>query len=518
MFILEKNGHIRTFCHMSVRDFLVIIAFSGCLLPHLSAQLPSGSVAPDFYVNDISGNPHQLYSVLDSGKIVVMEVSATWCPPCWAYHQSGELEEFYLEHGPEGDNRARVFWVEGDAATNLDCILGLPGCSVSSPGNYASGVSYPVFDNSAIADSFRVAFYPTLFVICPNKKLYETDARPADALWELVKTCPVAYGQNNAGIYEFDPGYDLPEICGNTGLNPSFQLTNLGFQPLVQADIRLRWNGTDVGFVNWAGSLGVYEDTLISFAPPPVSAEGVISVQISSVNGIPNDDNNSDNFRSAFFGNAAYFHSADLLLKLRTDNFGQETYWELRDESGNVIESGGNQLVGPDGGGKFPLGVTAGPGSLPSGTVVKDTIHVPGPGCYSIHIVDAFGDGICCQYGNGYYRLFDLSDQSTPVISGGIFAEYDRHALESGETSSTQETVGAGNDINIFPNPASGRLSFQEQPEGWSNWAIYNLSGQAVARSRAHELPDVTGLPDGMYCLEIRLNNGVVMNKLVVQH
>ncbi|MFM8485159.1 MAG: hypothetical protein ACKOCH_02400, partial [Bacteroidota bacterium] len=113
------------------------------------------------------------------------------------------------------------------------------------------------------------------------------------------------------------------------------------------------------------------------------------------MNGAPNDDNNSDNFRSAVFGDAAYFQSTDLLLKIRTDDYGHETYWELRDENGNVIESGGNKLVGPDGGGQFPLGVTPGPGSLPSGTVVKDTIHVPEPGCYSIHFVDAFGDGIC---------------------------------------------------------------------------------------------------------------------------
>ena len=503
---------------MSVRDFAIVIAFSGCFCAPLAAQLPSGSVAPDFSANDLTGNLHRLYSVLDSGKIVVMEVSATWCPPCWAYHQSGELQEFYLEHGPEGDNRARVFWVEGDAATSVECILGLPGCSVSSPGNYTSGVTYPVLDNSAIADSFKVAFYPTIFVICPNKKLYETDARPADALWELARTCPVAYGQNNAGIYEFKPGYDLPEICGNIGLTPSFQLTNLGYQPLTQADIRLRWNGTDVDHINWTGSLGLYEDTLISFAPPPVSAEGVISVQVSSINDNAGDDNNADNFRSAVFGDAAYFQSTELLLKIRTDDYGQETYWELRNESGQVVESGGNQLVGPDGGGKFPLGVTTGPGSLPSNTVVKDTLHVPVPGCYSIHFVDAFGDGICCQYGNGYYRLFDLSDQSTPVISGGLFTEYDRHGLETGETTAVSASVGYESTLEVFPNPAAGQVYFQPETEIWTDWTIYNLSGQAVSRSHARGLPDASGLPDGMYCLEIRQKSGVLMKKLVVQH
>jgi thiol-disulfide isomerase/thioredoxin len=518
LLILTEIGHNRTYFNMGARDFAIIIAFSGCFCAQLPAQLPSGSVAPDFAAYDVGGNLQHLYSVLDSGKIVVMEVSATWCPPCWAYHQSGELQEFFLEHGPGGDNRARVLWVEGDEATNIECILGLPGCSVSSPGNYSSGVTYPLLDNSAIGDTFRVAYYPTLYVICPNKKLYETDARPADALWDLARTCPVAYGQSNAGIYEFYPGYELPEICGEIELNPSFQLTNLGFQPLTQADIRLRWNGADVGQISWTGLLGIYEDTLISFTTQPVSDEGVVSVQISSVNGNAGDDNNADNFRSAVFGNSAYFHSTELLLKIRTDDYGQETYWELRDENGQVIESGGNELVGPDGGGKFPLGVTAGAGSLSSNTIVKDTLYLPMPGCYSIHFVDAFGDGICCQYGNGYYRLFDLSDPSTPVISGGMFTEYDRHALESGTTISADEVISHGEHFEVFPNPASGSLDFGQSGCDWSDWTICNLSGQVVQRSRSRELPDVTDLPNGLYCLCIRLNSGVQMIKLVVQH
>ena len=39
--------------------------------------------APDFTVTDIEGNTHQLYAdILDQGKIAVVQIAATWCPPC----------------------------------------------------------------------------------------------------------------------------------------------------------------------------------------------------------------------------------------------------------------------------------------------------------------------------------------------------------------------------------------------------------------------------------------------------
>ena len=46
------------------------------------AQLADGSVAPDFTVTDINGNSHRLYDYLNNGYTVIIDISATWCPPC----------------------------------------------------------------------------------------------------------------------------------------------------------------------------------------------------------------------------------------------------------------------------------------------------------------------------------------------------------------------------------------------------------------------------------------------------
>ena len=70
----------------------------------LSAQLPSSAQAPDFTATDLNGQTWNLYDSLASDKIVVLEVSATWCPPCWAYHNSGAMHRSTSENSGDMKN------------------------------------------------------------------------------------------------------------------------------------------------------------------------------------------------------------------------------------------------------------------------------------------------------------------------------------------------------------------------------------------------------------------------------
>src|SRR5690554_2655774 len=135
----------------------------------VSAQLAPDSTAPDFTVTDIYGGSHSLYSdYLNQDKVVLLNISATWCPPCWAYHNSHHLADFYEAYGPNGSDEAMVLYVEGDSTTPVSAIYG----EVSSPGitlgDWTEGTPYPIIDAASVASQYQITFFPTLYRICAD--------------------------------------------------------------------------------------------------------------------------------------------------------------------------------------------------------------------------------------------------------------------------------------------------------------------------------------------------------------
>ena len=147
---------------------LSLIPFSGF------TQLSNGSMAPDFTITDIDGVTHSLYAdYLDQGISVVLDLSATWCPPCWTYHNNGVMEQVYNEYGPNSnDFLVMPMMIESDPGTNMDCFFGQAGCNDVSLGDY-SGHPYPLCnppsaEASVIASDYQIAFFPSIYVIAPS--------------------------------------------------------------------------------------------------------------------------------------------------------------------------------------------------------------------------------------------------------------------------------------------------------------------------------------------------------------
>src|SRR5687767_7642911 len=82
------------------------------------AQVKVGDIAPDFNLLDINGKPQHLYSFLDSGYTVIIDVSAAWCGPCWDAHQGKVFDKLTSHYGKNGSispGKVKVLFIEGES-------------------------------------------------------------------------------------------------------------------------------------------------------------------------------------------------------------------------------------------------------------------------------------------------------------------------------------------------------------------------------------------------------------------
>lgn len=135
-----------------------------------------GQTAPDFTVEDIDGNEISLYAdILDLGIIAIVDVSATWCGPCWTLHESHVLQQLHEAYGPNGTNQLRVIYYEGDADTTIEDVQGTGG---STWGDWTAGTTYPIINESPLQLDMGLwapLGFPTVNVIDPSDYTFVAD-------------------------------------------------------------------------------------------------------------------------------------------------------------------------------------------------------------------------------------------------------------------------------------------------------------------------------------------------------
>lgn len=157
-----------------------------------SAQLPNGSIAPDFTLTDLFGNEHRLYDYLNEGKVVYLEFFACHCPSCWAYHTAGTLESLYQAYGPNGTDQIMVLMLEHDPNNGDDHFY---GNHWYTQGDWVTGTTIPKFNvegnDRIVFNNYDMAYYPMVYKICPDKttELMSTSQTVAE-LYQAADDCP----------------------------------------------------------------------------------------------------------------------------------------------------------------------------------------------------------------------------------------------------------------------------------------------------------------------------------------
>lgn len=119
-----------------------------------------------FQTNDINGNPVNVADTLAAGKSIVIDYSATWCPPCFRFHNSKVLEAIH-EQMPN----VCVLWVEADPSTTLADIQGTGSNTQGDWTHYSDGseVSYRIIDCADCESMIDPTGYvPAIYFISPE--------------------------------------------------------------------------------------------------------------------------------------------------------------------------------------------------------------------------------------------------------------------------------------------------------------------------------------------------------------
>lgn len=449
----------------------------------VSAQMPDYRICPDFTGTDINGQSHNLYSLLDQGYTVIVDVSATWCGPCWSYHGTHTLENLYTTYGPgTAANKVFVMMIEGDGSTTL---ADLNGTGSNTQGNWVTGISYPIIDDASIANLLEIGYYPTIYRICPNRMITEIGQQSLSAMWASCQGCE-KYSADSPTDGAVLPNVQNDVVCVGGSVDLHVRLQNTGTTPLTSATIEARRATTVLGSFNWTGSLNTYELEDVTIAAySPTSPNNTITYIITT----PDDEATNNTASNTVIGSTTVAASTTVQFTLRTDNYGSETTWKLFDGAGAVAY-------------QDP------PGNYGNATTYNQTWTLDNEECYRFEIYDAAGDGICCNYGSGSYSI---SVNGTNFITGGQFTAVDSKPFLTNNTVSVEEnTLETG--LEIYPNPTSGLVNINMDLRSGStvNMTVLNIVGETVLQQAKgfgagaqRATLDLSSLAQGSYILNI---------------
>jgi thiol-disulfide isomerase/thioredoxin len=156
-----------------------------CLaLVSVNAQT-SLTTAVDFTVTDVHGETHNLFSLLNEGKYVIVDFFFTTCGPCISSVPT--LNQSFIDYGC---NTGEIFYISIDNdntdAEVLQYELDYGGLLPSVSGIEGGG--------NAVISAYGISAYPTVILIAPDHTILEQDIFPVSN----ITTALPSHGLNMA--------------------------------------------------------------------------------------------------------------------------------------------------------------------------------------------------------------------------------------------------------------------------------------------------------------------------------
>ena len=281
--------------------------------------------------------------------------------------------------------------------------------------------------------------------------------------------------------------------------NFDFSVTNIGLNVLTSMKFNVQVADMTQE-LEWTGELPSGETTKLNFTMeiPFGTYNGMLSM--TEANGEPFE------CEMAFTADSQEWVEldeegdvTDIKVYIVQDQFGEQITWDIINSNGDIVAQGG------------PYQHLIGSGSTQVN--VENVNGIPTNECYMFRIYDNNNNGICCNYGNGYYYLKDVKGDRFIEGAGDYGAGTTNLFSIHRHGDAVEEVPTSG--LFVYPNPANSTINVYGQ--GVNFVELYNSLGQKVAAVEGsdHTSIDVASFENGVYVVRVIDNEGAVTTKKV---
>ena len=233
----------------------------------------------------------------------------------------------------------------------------------------------------------------------------------------------------NAPEFEYAiSGHSIPSELWDGILEPVFEIKSY-CQELTSLDIEYYVNDGSVHTYEWTGSLNFGQTEEVTL--PEIQFD-ILEQNELVINILNEDDSPEDNSITVNFALAPGTSNNDLVVQVRTDQYGSETTWNITTQEGAVVANGG---------------------PYPNATNTHNhDVSLP-MGNYKLTINDSFGDGIL---GGGYIRIIDdgeillnIPGNSFTFIASRKFRVMEEDLLINFDVDDLSEGIDLDGEVNV---------------------------------------------------------------------
>ena len=285
--------------------------------------------------------------------------------------------------------------------------------------------------------------------------------------------------------------------CGQNTVEPEVVIINTGSSVLTSSTISYHADDQTPAIYNWTGTLAVGESATIQMPAITLPAgKHTFNAKISTINNQPDMAPNNST-RSSALDISGAFSTGSFIVTIQTDDAGSEVLWAIttqEDEdtiiAGNVNSSGqinyynNNELYTTE------------------AATTENT-------CYIFYMVDNGLNGLCCDFGNGYYKI--ETSEGELIAEGGDFMQVEQKSFAITSTLANQQ-ISQPQAITLYPNPANTMLNIATAdaaniPESYT---VYNSLGQIMDNgviNSASQTLDIAKYANGVYFVKLAKGN-----------